>query len=77
MYLVLADANEGGMAEFMNAEMSNWGDASQSARSKRSTRTSRSVAKSKISSKASPRKSIRKYIFKSSNSTWHKPPLLK
>ncbi|XP_060601979.1 uncharacterized protein LOC132755186 isoform X2 [Ruditapes philippinarum] len=53
-----ADANEGGMAEFMNAEMSNWGDASQSARSKRSTRTSRSVAKSKISSKASPRKSI-------------------
>ncbi|XP_053380819.1 uncharacterized protein LOC128546202 isoform X2 [Mercenaria mercenaria] len=58
MPLEANDPYEGGMTDFMNAEMSNWGDASQTARSRRSSRTTKTVAKSRTSTRGSPRKSI-------------------
>lgn len=58
------DANEGGMAEFMNAEMTNSIVASETGRSRKSQRTTRSsVSRPKTSTKATPRKPIRKSCF--------------
>ncbi|KAL4218769.1 hypothetical protein ACF0H5_021356 [Mactra antiquata] len=62
--MVVHSERSDGMAEFMNAEMSNWGDASELGRSvktKKSARTARSRASHATNrSTASPRKSILK-----------------